>query len=93
MNQSIPRLESLEKATGRAKYTDDLRLPDMAYAALVRSPHSRARVKSIDVSGAERIPGYLGCLLPEEVPQEYFNCSGNPPAPLLWKDAVVLTRG
>lgn len=92
VNQSIPRLESLEKATGRAKYTDDLRLPDMAYAALVRSPHSRARVKSIDVSGAERIPGYLGCLLPEEVPQEYFNCSGNPPSPLLMKDELVLTQ-
>ena len=92
VNRSIPRLESLEKATGRAKYTDDLRLPDMAYAALVRSPYSRARVRAIDVSGAEQIPGYLGCLLPEEVPQEYFNCSGNPPSPLLMKDELVLTR-
>lgn len=92
VNIPVPRLESLEKATGRANYTDDLRLPDMAYAALVRSPHSRARVTSIDVSGAERIPGYLGCLLPEEVPREYFNCSGNPPSPLLMKDELVLTR-
>lgn len=92
VNRSIPRLESLEKASGRAKYTDDLRLPDMAYAALVRSPYSRARVTSIDVSGAEQIPGYLGCLLPEEVPKGCFNCSGNPPSPLLMKDELVLTR-
>jgi xanthine dehydrogenase molybdenum-binding subunit/putative selenate reductase molybdopterin-binding subunit len=64
----------------------------MAYAAIVRSPYSRARVISIDVSGAERVPGYLGCLLPEEVPQKLFNCSGNPPSPLLLRDELVLTR-
>ena len=92
VNVSVPRLESMEKATGRAKYTDDLRLPNMAYAALVRSPYSRARVLSIDTSEAEKIPGYLGCLLPEEVPGEYFNCSGNPPSPLLMRDELVLTR-
>lgn len=92
VNREVPRLESLNKATGRAKYTDDLRLPNMAYAALVRSPHSRARVLSIDMSGAEQVPGYLGCLLPEEAPQEYFNCSGNPPSPLLMRDEQVLTR-
>ena len=46
---------------------------------------------SIDVSAAEQVPGYLGCLLPEEAPQEYFNCSGNPPSPLLMRDEQVLT--
>ena len=92
MNREEPRLESLSKAMGAAKYTDDLRLPNMAYAALVRSPYSRARVLSIDTSAAEQVPGYLGCLLPEEAPQEYFNCSGNPPSPLLIPDEQVLTR-
>jgi len=92
VNREIPRLESMLKATGKAKYTDDLRLPDMAYAALVRSPYSRARVLNIDTSEAEKVPGYLGCLLPEEAPQEYFNCSGNPPSPLLMRDERVLTR-
>lgn len=91
VNREVPRLESLKKATGQAQYTDDLRLPNMAYAALVRSPHSRAKVLSIDVSAAEQVPGYLGCLLPGEVPQEYFNCSGNPPSPLLMRDEQVLT--
>lgn len=91
INREVPRLESMLKATGKAKYTDDLRLPNMAYAALVRSPYSRARVLSIDTSEAEKVPGYLGCLLPEEAPQEYFNCSGNPPSPLLMRDEQVLT--
>ena len=91
VNRAIPRLESMQKAMGLCKYTDDIALPNMAYAALVRSPHSRARVLGIDTSEAEKVPGYLGCLLPDEVPQAYFNCSGNPPSPLLMKDEIVLT--
>ena len=83
VNHATPRLESMDKALGRGKYTDDLELPNMAYAALVRCPYSHAKVLSIDVSEAEKVPGFLGCALPEEAPQAYFNCSGNPPSPLL----------
>jgi len=92
VNKETPRLESMQKATGQARYTDDIALDNMAYAALVRSPHSRARVLDIDTSEAEKVAGYLGCLLPEEVTDRRFNCSGNPPSPLLIADEVVLTR-
>ena len=76
---------------GETIFTDDLELPNMAYAALVRCPYSHAKVLSIDVSEAEKVPGFLGCALPEEAPQAYFNCSGNPPSPLLMADEKVLT--
>ena len=91
VNHATPRLESMDKALGRGKYTDDLELPNMAYAALVRCPYSHAEVLSIDVSEAEKVPGFLGCALPEETPQVYFNCSGNPLSPLLMADEKVLT--
>lgn len=91
VDRERPRLESMEKACGAGRYTDDLTLPGMAYAALVRSPYSRARVLSIDTTAAEQVEGYLGCVLPEEAPQAYFNCSGNPPSPLLMADEKVLT--
>lgn len=91
IKQEVSRLESMKKAMGQAMYSNDLRLPHMAYGAIVRSPHSKARVLSIDTSEAEKVEGYLGCLLPDEVPQDYFNCSGNPPSPLLMKDETVLT--
>lgn len=91
VNHETPRLESIDKATGLGEYTDDLSMPNMAYAALVRSPHSHAKVLRIDTSEAETIPGYLGCALPEESPRAYFNCSGNPPSPLLMADEKVLT--
>ena len=44
------------------------------------------------MSEAEKFPGYLGCLLPDEVPQTMYNPSGNPPAELLLKDVVLLTK-
>ena len=88
----IPRRESMEKATGQIAYTDDMNLPDQAYAIVIRSPYSSARVLSIDMSEAEKVPGYLGCLLPDEVPQTMYNPSGNPPAELLLKDVVLLTK-
>lgn len=91
VNCELPRLESMQKATGKARYTDDLVFPNMAYAALVRSPYSRAKVLSIDIKDAEKVPGYLGCVLPDEAPADYFNCSGNPPSPLLMKDELLLT--
>lgn len=91
VNHETPRLESFEKALGSGKYTDDLSVPGMVYAELVRSPYSHAKVLSIDTSEAEKVPGYLGCALPEESPQMYFNCSGNPPSPLLMADEKVLT--
>lgn len=58
VNHETPRLESFEKALGSGKYTDDLSVPGMVYAELVRSPYSHAKVLSIDTSEAEKVPGY-----------------------------------
>jgi xanthine dehydrogenase YagR molybdenum-binding subunit len=52
-----PRLDGRAKVTGAARYTADVRLPGMLYAKRVVSPHPHARVKSIDTSAAERLPG------------------------------------
>ena len=78
VNHAMPRLESMDKATGAGKYTDDLALPNMAYAALVRCPYSHAKVLSIDVSEAEKVPGFLGCALPEEAPAGLLQLLGQP---------------
>lgn len=88
----VVRLEAKEKLTGRAVYTDDMTLPGMVYAAVVRSPYARAVVTGIDLSAAEFVPGYVGALLPDEVPDTLYNCSGNPPSALLLKDEKILTK-
>ena len=41
---SLPRLEADDKASGRARYADDVRLPGMLHAALLTSPHAHARI-------------------------------------------------
>lgn len=56
---SIKRREDPSLVTGRGKYTDDFHLPNTAYAAIVRSPHAHARIKSIDTSKAAALAGVI----------------------------------
>ncbi|HKX19258.1 MAG TPA: xanthine dehydrogenase family protein molybdopterin-binding subunit [bacterium] len=56
---SIRRREDPRLITGQATYTDDLRLPGMVYASIVRSPHAHARITRIDAAAARRHPGVV----------------------------------
>jgi xanthine dehydrogenase YagR molybdenum-binding subunit len=51
------RRDGLEKSTGRAKYSSDLKPPGMLFGALLASPHAHARITSIDTSEAEHMEG------------------------------------
>ncbi len=57
VGKRTPRMDAVLKVTGKAKYTHDINLPGMLYAVLVRSPHARATVKSVDVTAAKAYPG------------------------------------
>jgi carbon-monoxide dehydrogenase large subunit len=57
--KSIKRREDPRFITGRASYTDDLRLPGMTYAVFVRSPHGHARIRKIDTARAASSPGVV----------------------------------
>ena len=65
------RVDVRRKVLGYGKYPDDLNredFPDMCYASAVRSKYPRARVKGIDTSKAEALPGVVGVLLARDVP-------------------------
>jgi xanthine dehydrogenase molybdenum-binding subunit len=49
--------EAPEKVTGRAIYTSDVSLPGMLYVKIFRSPYAHARIKKMDSSKAEALPG------------------------------------
>ena len=51
------RPDGLDKVTGRAKYGADFNVPNMLYAAVLRSPHAHARIIKIDTSKAEALSG------------------------------------
>jgi xanthine dehydrogenase molybdenum-binding subunit len=55
------------KVTGEAKYAEDFRVDGMVFARLLSSPYPHAKVKRIDLSAAEKVPGYVGALLPSDV--------------------------
>lgn len=60
MGKRMNRVDGIEKASGRAKYCSDLNKPGMLYGAVLVCPHAHARVRSIDVSEAEKHPGVKG---------------------------------
>ncbi len=62
------RIDALERVTGRAKYTGDVRLPGMLYARVLRSPHPHARIVRVDAARARALPGVRAILTRE-------NCS------------------
>ena len=55
----IRRREDPRLITGQATYTDDIKLQHMAYAAIKRSPHAHARIRSVDTSAALSAPGVV----------------------------------
>ena len=55
------------KVTGQAKYAEDFRADGMVFCRMLTSPMPHARVKSIDVTEALKVPGVVGVLLPSEV--------------------------
>ncbi|WP_224365552.1 xanthine dehydrogenase family protein molybdopterin-binding subunit [Hyalangium versicolor] len=57
IGKPIPRMDAIEKVTGKARYTFDVQLPGMLWGKWVTSPLPHARIKSVDTSAAERYPG------------------------------------
>lgn len=63
IGQRISRLDGPAKASGRAKYTYDLKPKGMLWAKALRCPHAHTRVKALDVSAAEAMPGVKAVLI------------------------------
>ena len=62
IGQSIPRQDALEKVTGRAQYAGDLSIGNMCHAKVLRSPFPHARIRAVDTSRAETLPGVIAIL-------------------------------
>src|SRR5690349_17067891 len=57
IGKPIKRLDGPQKASGRAKYSSDKKLPAMIFASYLTSPHAHARIVSIDTAAAEKTAG------------------------------------
>jgi 4-hydroxybenzoyl-CoA reductase subunit alpha len=67
-----PMLDAIEKATGQARYTDDLTLPSMLYGKILRSPLAHAKVLHVDVSQALKVTGVKGAISGIDIPKQQY---------------------
>ena len=67
----VPRTDAVEKVTGRALYTADLVLRGMIYGVFVRSPYAHARIKRIDTSKAQKVPGVVAIITQEQLSRDF----------------------
>jgi len=63
IGKRIDRIDGPEKASGRAKYTYDTNRPGMLRAKLLTCPYAHAKIKSIDLSSAQNLPGVKATLV------------------------------
>ncbi len=60
VGKSVKRTEDPRLITGEARYLEDITLPGMAHAAVLRSPHAHANIISINTERAAAVPGVVG---------------------------------
>jgi xanthine dehydrogenase YagR molybdenum-binding subunit len=68
VGQPVPRVDALDKVTGRAVYTADVHRPGMLFAALVRAPIAAGTITGVDAEGAWGVPGVVDVLVAADVP-------------------------
>jgi len=68
VGSSPVRNDALEKVRGTARYADDIYLPGMLYGATLRAGRPHARIRRIDTSKAEALPGVHAVLTAKDVP-------------------------
>ncbi len=78
VGKSVPRVDAFDKATGRAKYTDDLCDRNALVTRIVRSTIAHGYVKSVDISEAEKVPGVVRIFTCFDVPDIKFPTAGHP---------------
>ena len=77
----VRRVEDERLVTGRGCYTDDVNLRGQAYAALVRSPHARARIRRVDAAEALKVPGVLAAFTGEDTARDGLQPIPHRPVP------------
>src|SRR5258706_459631 len=70
------RPDGVPKVTGRAMYGADFATAGTLYGKIIRSPHAHARIRSIDTSKAEALPGVKAVVMAKDFPDHKFEYIG-----------------
>jgi carbon-monoxide dehydrogenase large subunit len=102
IGKSVKRVEDVRFLTGKGRYTDDIKLPGMTHAYIIRSPYAHAKINSIDTSAAEAMEGVVAVFTGKDIADSGVNgvptgwqvnfkngdTMKEPPHPLLVADVV-----
>ncbi len=101
IGKSVKRVEDKRFITGQGKYTDDIKLHNMAAGCFVRSPYAHATIKSVDTSEAANMPGVVGVFTGQDLAEvngvpcgwqvnfKNGDTMKEPPHPILVKDKAL----
>ncbi|MDD3339880.1 MAG: xanthine dehydrogenase molybdenum-binding subunit XdhA [Lachnospiraceae bacterium] len=78
VGKSVNRVDAVDKASGRTKYTDDLCGKNALIAKIKHSTIANGVVRSIDITKALAIPGVVKIVTCFDVPEYYFPTAGHP---------------
>src|SRR5919106_2079574 len=71
IGQSVERKEDAKLLTGESRFIDDLTLPGMVWAAVVRSPYAHARITSVDLSKALEAEGVVAAFSGSDLAEDW----------------------
>jgi CO/xanthine dehydrogenase Mo-binding subunit len=69
VGKRIPKRDAVEKATGRAQYIQDVKLPRMLYGKILYSKYPHARIVNVDTARARKLPGVRAILTGDDIPE------------------------
>ncbi len=67
IGKRTPRPDGADKVTGRAAYAADATMPGMIWGKVLRSPHPHAKIRGIDTSKAEKLPGVKAIVTSKDI--------------------------
>ncbi|MBE3115354.1 MAG: xanthine dehydrogenase family protein molybdopterin-binding subunit [Actinobacteria bacterium] len=73
VGKPIPRVDAIEKVTGKAIYIDDLMFPNLLYGKVLRSKFAHAKILHLDTSKAEKFPGVKAVVTGKEFATNFDN--------------------
>lgn len=69
IGKRLPRVEGYDKVTGRASYVADIKLPNMLYGKVLRSPIPHGKILRVDTEKAKKLPGVKAVVTGEDTPK------------------------
>ena len=72
IGKPVPKYDGLGHVTGRTIYVSDVKMPGTLTCKVLRCPYHKARIKSLAVSEAKKMPGVYAVITREDVPYNRF---------------------